>query len=352
MLTTRRDLLASMSGAGLSTALFSFAALARAEARHGAGPSAGGIDFAGAQAEQTDQHSYDFWSSNVRSLDFPKSRDIGSPPRATFVFFDPSNGFVTGSDIGDVGLPDRGDLNLLVNVDHIHLSTRDQTRFSKLDGGSLRIDLQQTMPLPSLGERLGWTSIAGFLPNNKLPPATKDMNFNPGTTWGKLQSVPLPGGGGRWTWNFFLQQRKSHWIQLFELIQRDKGLLAPIFGIGLPAIAITALATVDNIVAELTKSASTEWLCQSNDVFIYGTKKARDTFEGSKLRIRQGMYVIIPDNQMSYFSKESPGLEIKDGLIVPKSTKSLDVLEASRHTLPELTYLTVGVTARMTASSR
>jgi hypothetical protein len=343
---TRRQLLTSFTGAGLSAALLSLGSPLHAES----------FDLrildhdeseAGIQVEQTDQSSFDFWSSNIRDPNLPRSRDVGSAPRAMFVYYDPANGFVTGSDIGDSGLPDRGDLNLIVNVDHIHLSTRDQARFMRLDGGSLRIDVQQTAPLPSLPERLGWTSIAGLLPSDKKLPAVKDMNFNPGTTWGKLQSIPLPGGGGRWTWNFFFQQRKSRWMQLFELIQRDKNLLMPIFGLGLPAIAVTALSTVDNIVAELTKNANTEWLFQSPDIYVYGTKKARDTFEGSKLRLRQGMYVIVPDNQLSYFSKQAAGLTIKDGLIVPKNTKSLDVPEVSRQTLPELTYLTVGVTARM-----
>ena len=248
-------------------------------------------------------------------------------------------------------MPDRGDLNLVVNVDHIHLSQPDQTRFSKLQGGSLRIDLQQSEPLPSLAERLAWTAIAGVLPAGAAPVTARDMSFNPGTTWGRLQSVPLPGGGGRWTWNFFLQQRKSRWIQLFDTMRRDGNSLLPIFGLGLPAIAVTALRTVDKIVAELSRESGTEWLFQSPDVFIYGTKKARDLFEGSKLRVRQGMYVLVPETQLAGFAKQAAGLEVKDGLLVPKNTRSLDVFEAASHTLPDVTYLTVGVTVKASAAA-
>jgi hypothetical protein len=64
-----------------------------------------------------------------------------------------------------------------------------------------------------------------------------------------------------------------------------------VFGLGLPAIAITALSTVDAIVAELTKDEQTEWLFQSPDIYFYATKNARAPFEGSKLRLKQGMYV-------------------------------------------------------------
>lgn len=349
MPSTRRDLLRYIYAAGAFSA-FAPLGLQAAKLRElrSAVPRSDEA-LGGAQEDQTHQESYDFWSNNIRDPGFPRTRslDSGNALRAVFVFYDKHDGFVTGSDIGDMGLADRGDLNLIVNVDHIHFSMSDQAKFARLEGGSLRIDLQQADPLPSLPERLGWTSLAGFLPDNKKLPPAKDMNFNPGATWGKLQSVPLPGGGGRWTWNFFLQHRKSHWMQLFEMMRRDKNVLLPIFGLGLPAIAITALETIDNIVAELTRDANTEWLFQSPDVFVYATKKARDSFEGSKLRLKQGMYVIVPSNQLAYFSKQSAGLEIKDGFIVPKNTRSLDVLEASRQTLPELTYLTVGITARM-----
>jgi hypothetical protein len=300
-------------------------------------------------ASVADQGTYDFWSKNIRDPDFGRTRSVnpGSAPRATFVYYDKVRGFVSGSDIGDTNLPDKGDVNVIVDVDHIHTSTADQARFVNLDGGSLRIDLQQTVPFPSLAERLAWTSLAGFLPENKKLPPLKEMTFDPGTTWGKLQTVPLPGGGGRWTWNFFLQHRKSRLMQLFDVVRRGTNLVAPIFGLGLPAIAITALNTVDNIVAELTKDANTDWLFQSPDIYFYATKEARDMFEGSKFRLRQGMYVIVPSDQLASFSKQAGDLEIKDGLIVPKNTKSLDVLEAANLTIPNVTYLTVGVTTKL-----
>ncbi len=135
-------------------------------------------------------------------------------------------------------------------------------------------------------------------------------------------------------------------MQIFEVIRRNRGLMVPIFGLGLPAIAITALTTVDAIVAEITKDEKTEWLFQSPDVYFYSTKLARDTFEGSKLRLKRGMYVVMPSDKMSSFAKQQSGLMIKDGLIVPKNTSSLEVEAAAHDVIKDITYLTVGVTTK------
>jgi hypothetical protein len=344
--TSRRDLLSALSSISALSAICSSRLSADAIGQVLSKPGD-----SGEQTSEKVQAAYDFWSEDIRNPDYGRTRSIGPnvAPRAVCIYYDKSKGFVTGSDIGDIGLPDRGDVNVLVNVDHIRPSTNDQSRFANLDGGSLRIDLQQSTPMPSLTERLAWTAIAAFLPENKKLPPLKDMTFDPGTTWGKLTSVAFPGGGGTWTWNFFLQHRKSRWMQLFDTIRSSHGLLLPIMGLGLPAIAVTALLTVDKIVAGLTKDANTDWLFQSADNFIYATKEARDSFEGSKMRLKQGMYIVIPSTHLASFSKQQAGLVIKDGLIVPANTSSLNVMDAAQQTIPDVTYITVGVTAKVRA---
>jgi hypothetical protein len=297
-----------------------------------------------------DQESYDFWTQQVRIPEEPASRGAarGASRRVAFVYYDARRGeFLTGSDIGDDGLADKGDADIVVNVDHIRPSTADRTRFENVEGGSLRIDLQQAAPLPSLAERLAWTAVAGFLPDNKSLPPLKEMRFDPGKTWGMLQTVPLPGGGGRWTWNFFLQRKQSRWMQVFDAVRRNSGALLPVLGLGLPAIAVTALNTVDTLVGELTKNERTDWLFQSPDVFLYATREAKDAFEGSKLRLKQGMYVVMPSEHLEAFAKEATSLTVKDGLIVPKNTPSLQVESVAPKVIPDVTYLTVGVTTRV-----
>src|SRR5260370_1719582 len=111
-------------------------------------------------------------------------------------------------------------------------------------------------------------------------------------------------------------------------------------GLGLPAIAVTALNPVDSIVAEMTKDERTEWLFQSPDIYFYASKRARDAFEGSKLRLQKGMYVIVPSDKLAAFGKEQHGLVIKDGLIVPRKTSAFDGAAASKESIKHGTYLT------------
>jgi hypothetical protein len=346
VMTNRRDVLSLLPLAG-SSVLMLLGDLSNSQ-EHAVPPRSG------AQTGSADQSSFDFWTRDIRNPDSggTGTRAVGNAPRASFVYHDEHSGFVTGSDIGDDGLRDSGDLDIVINVDHVRPSLTDQGRFVNLEGASLRIDVQQGAPLPTLGERLAWTAIAGFLPENKKLPPLKEMTFDPGAYWGKLQSVPLPGGGGRWTWNFFLQRRKGRWMQILEAIRRSRGLLTTIFGLGLPAIAITALTTVDSIVAEMTKDERTEWLFQSPDVYFYATKRARDAFEGSKLRLKKGMYVIMPSDKLSAFAKEARGLTVKDGLIVPKNTTGLEVESAAKDSIKDITYLTIGVTTKFQSPSR
>lgn len=339
-LTNRRDLLSLLPLAG-SAALMFLSRMSHAQDSTGSTPAA-------------DPSTFDFWTQQIRDPESAgaRTRGLGAAPRASFVYFDERNGFLTGSDIGDDGLRDSGDLDVMVNVDHIRPSDADRNRFANLEGGSLRIDMQQGAPMPNLAERLAWTAIAGFLPENRELPSLKEMTFQPGDTWGKMQTIPLPGGGGRWTWNFFLQRRKSRWMQMFDVIRRNKGLLAPIFGLGLPAIAVTALATVDSMVAEISKDERTEWLFQSPDVYFYDTKRARDSFEGSKLRLKRGMYVVMPSDKLSSFAKQQNNLTIKDGLIVPRNTNSFEIEAAAKEAVKDITYLTVGVTSRLRPATR
>jgi hypothetical protein len=344
MLTNRRDVLSLLPLAG-SSAFMLLGDLNDPQERAVSTDS---------QLRSADPASFDFWTQDIRNPDSggTGARAVGEAPRASFVYYDEHSGFVTGSDIGDDGLRDSGDLDIVINVDHVRPSLADQGRFVNLEGASLRIDVQQGAPLPTLGERLAWTAIAGFLPENKKLPALKEMTFDPGGCWGKLQTIPLPGGGGRWTWNFFLQKRKGRWMQILDAIRRNRGWLAPIFGLGLPAIAITALTTVDSIVAEMTKDERTEWLFQSPDIFFYATKRARDTLEGSKLRLKKGMYVVMPSDKLSAFAKEASGLTVKDGLIVPKNTSGLEVESAAKDSIKDITYLTVGVSTKFRPSAR
>ena len=339
----RRELLTMGSLAGASLPMLESLALAASRVKDA--PADNSQAEAGGPAEAD---TLQFWASDVRSPEV-RSREISpsAPARPAFFFFDARSGaFRYGSEIGDDGLPDKGSLSLILKVDRIRPSTADQTRMQNMEGGSLRIDVQQTEPLPRLAERLAWTAIAGLLAENKQLPGLAEMNFNPGTAWGDLASIPLPGGGAKWTWNFFLKKKKSRWVQMIDMIRQGKNLLTPIFGIGLPAIASTALGTVDRIVGAIAAQDQTEWLFQSHDVYLYATKSARDAFVGTQMRLRQGFYLVLPESRAARFDDEAKHLTLVEGLVVPRGTRPPQAIDASQEVLKEITYLSVGVTAK------
>jgi len=340
----RRELLKIGPLAGVSLPMLESCALAASRIRD---PSPDNSQ--GEAGASTDADTLQFWASEVRGPEV-RSRDISAsaPARPAFFFFDArSHAFRYGSEIGDEGLPDRGGLSLILKVDRIRPSTADQTRMQNMEGGSLRIDVQQIQPLPRLAEKLAWTAIAGFVAQNKKLPGLAEMNFNPGTAWGDLSSIPLPGGGGKWTWNFFLKKKKSRWMQMIDMIRQSQNLLMPVFGIGLPAIASTALGTVDRIVGAIASTDQTEWLFQSHDVYLYATRSARDAFVGTQLRLKQGFYLVLPESHAARFDNEAKHLALVEGLVVPKGTRPPQAIDASQEVLTEITYLSVGVTTRL-----
>ena len=57
-----------------------------------------------------------------------------------------------------------------------------------------------------------------------------------------MQSIPLPGGEGRWALNLEAQKKDSLFGKVLENLVKEGGQFAP--AIGLPGIAMTALPVV------------------------------------------------------------------------------------------------------------
>lgn len=319
-----------------------------------------GSYFTGFDVKNPNNDDLDFWLKKVRTLSplsIPKTERPKGPSNLqeiTIVYFDNKDKvFKTGSDL-ETGekIPDKGDLKVLLKVNHIRPSLNDKKRFEKTEGGSLRIDLQQHEPLPSLAETLAWTAIAGLLSNKtrKFPSPDK-LTFDNGIPWGTQQSIPLPGGGGRWTWNFFVKKETSLWGKIFQKFHVNKELAIPFFGLGLPGIAISALNTLDKIIGEVVKDGETEWIFKSPDTFFYSTKKAKDSFAGNSMRLKSGDYIVIPSEQASLLNQSTDKLIVKDGFIVPEKTTSLEAPMKAKLTLPEITYISLGINAETVEKS-
>ncbi|WP_129778475.1 hypothetical protein [Peristeroidobacter soli] len=296
-----------------------------------------------------DEATLDFWTKSVREPAElyaagmePMSAAIANPE---FLFYHPEKGFLMASDPEAGALPDKGNLQAMLRVERFRPAAKDRTDLGNLQQGSLRIDLQQTQPMPGLAEALAWSAVAAFLPETggKLP-ALKNLEFNPGTAWGNLQTVPIPEGLGFWSWNFFVQRKESNWSRFFSFLRESAQVAVPF--LGLPAIAVSALQQVDKLVGYLQSTDRTQWLLQSTAIPVFGTKAAADKVGSSGVGLRTGRYLVVPTDQVGKIADvASKAMLTREGLVVPKGTNPLKVFEAAEQFLPEVRYLSVYVKA-------
>lgn len=267
-----------------------------------------------------------------------------SSPQAAFVFYDPKLGFLPVTRMGNEGLLEKGDTAVTLDVQRLRPSVADRASFDRLQAGSLRIDFAQTSPLPGLAEKLAWTTLAGMYPDKqgKLP-AVQELTFDPTTAWGQSQGIKLPGGGGLWRWNFFLQKKASRWGWLLETARKLSKPVSEV--ISMSGFAATALRDLDLIFAAVQAQDRTEWLLKSQPTYISTTQ---DQFqEGHHLPLRSGRYIAVSESHLHLLeSATTDGKELElsvEGLIVPKGTSGLSVYLKERETLPDLSYLSINV---------
>jgi hypothetical protein len=331
------------------------AALLLAAAAAGCGRNseslAQGADNAPAVAEpgSLDEETLEFWSKSVREPAVlyseglaPKDPSISNP---VFLYYSEQKGFRPTYDTELDPLPASGNMQVLLRVERFRPAVNDREQLGNLQQGSLRIDLQQTKPLPNLVEALAWSAVAAFLPeaSGKLPPL-QNLEFDPGVAWGRLQTVPIPDGLAFWSWNFFVQQKDSAWSKYFRLLKPIADVVVPF--LGLPAIAVSALSQVDRLMGVIQATDKTKWLLKSTATPVYGTKAAGEEIGNSGIALRTGRYLILPRDRVSDFGKEVDKLKfMPEGLVVPKNTRDLDVYKASDEFMPDLRYLSVYVKA-------
>jgi hypothetical protein len=315
-----------------------------------------------------------YWNSQVRQpyWDFksdqtPKGAKPPQPEDSTFVFYSEATGFVLASGLDPTNLksedptktfPKSGDVNVEVHVDRFRPAGQDLSSLNTLGTGTLRIDLAQTNKLPELPEALAWTAMATLIAGVKgkggtpLTDPNKDnmQAFNPGTAWGQFQSVPLTGGLGFWTWNFFMKRRQGFWKQLldqmFQILHTSEPYL-PLLGI--PGIAVSGLTYIDKILGAIQAQGDSQWIFQGLDSAVCATEESITKAGGkdaAKVVLTDGTYLIVKNSTVSHLKD----LVIQNGLVVPKGTKELDVFDAAKSTLKDQTYLSISVAVTPSAT--
>jgi hypothetical protein len=317
-----------------------------------------------------DESVLQFWTSKVSQpyRDYqkhitPKKVSQTQPEDSTFVFYSKETGFTLAGDIDPATLkpddpknkfPDTGDVNVQVHVERFRPAGKDLDNLNNLETGTLRIDLKQTEKLPQLPEALAWTAMSTLIAGKKgkggtpLTDPNKDNTraFDPGTAWGQFQTVPLPGGMGFWSWNFFMKKRQGFWGQLldhlFQVLHTSEPYL-PLLGI--PGIAVSGLTYVNNILGAVQAQGDSKWLFQGLDTAVCATKDSIGEVGGpdaAKVVLTTGTYLIVRNSSVSQLKD----LVIQDGLVVPPNTKQLDVFDAAKNTLKDQSYLTISVSVK------
>jgi hypothetical protein len=239
----------------------------------------------------------------------------------------------------------KGDVTLQLRVNGIKLSNSDQNLFGKIENGSLRLDVGQAASFgPSIGD-LVWTAIASIWPttSGKLPP-TQNMNFDPGTTWGKVSKTPLPGGNGTLLWNFFVNKKPSVLSRLISTIQgitSSTEVVLPL--LGLPGYVVSAFNAFNKIFGAVPQTPTflfqqSEW----EDVVCTQSGLSDNVLtSNSAVRFTKGgQYIVVPTSQAELFLQgiKAQQFSLSSGRIV-KATDGVPETAALRY-LTDVTYAT------------
>jgi hypothetical protein len=295
--------------------------------------------------EALDQETLAFWTGEVRKPSEAFARGLrlqGGPQfQPEFVYYDEARGFQAPGDIDDAQLPAKGSMNVSVRVQRFRPSLRSKATFESVQGGSLRVDVKQTTPMPGLSEALAWTAVAALVPTSESKlPDLKNLTFDPGESWGRLHQIPLTNGLGFWSWNFFLKRKESLWGQFVSIFRQADKVVIPL--LGLPAIAATALTAVDKLLGWIQANGRSDWLFKSADSPVYATLEGKAAV-GQGLPLKTGQYLEVPRDQLSTFGGARRSLELRDGYLVGKGTDPFDRPKDAAAQLPDVDYLSLFV---------
>jgi len=308
-------------------------------------------------SDSFDQRVLDFWMNKVRSpydnfMQGIESKGAQPPPQpqdSTFVFPSPSRGLVPAGTLSPdefKDFPASGDMDVEVHVERFHPSPSDAASLASLQSGTLRIDVKQVTPLPGLPEALAWTAMATLASrqNGQAMPTLDSAKFDPGTAWGDFQKVPLTAGLGFWSWNFFMKKRERFWGQLLDHLFASLKTVEPVLPLlGIPGIAVSGLKFVDQIMGAIQAQGDSTWMFKGLDVPVCATK---ESFSGAgapganKLLLTTGSYIVIPEVSVSKLDKD---LVIQQGFLVPPKTPPLQIFDAARTIIPDVSYMTISV---------
>jgi hypothetical protein len=234
------------------------------------------------------------------------------------------------------------DITASVNVGGFRMAGEDQAKFEKLQSAQLRIDVLQQKSLLNLLDPMAWTCLAALYPDKagQLPPL-QNLNFNPGSSWEKMQKIILPGGSGQLAVNVSMAHKESTFVSVLKNINSEIGRFAPI--LGLPAISTTALNSFCTLYGSLEQR--TTFLLNGFPQQAFATRGSRAAATTSAgLNVIDGDYVLVPHIYASQLEPYFDKLELRQGFLVAKGTSAnSSIYDLAGKLNPDITYVTANI---------
>lgn len=322
-----------------------------------------------------DAQSYDFWSGftakNGKSAILGAGQTRGAKPDHTQpVFLHHGNdGFKNAALLDQGKLAAKGDVLVSVNTSVVKVGDDDQKTFERLQNAQLRVDIAQKTGIIPLIEAMGYMVVGAMSSVKAKAPAAKgsaasaakkpaaatvqNISISSDTAWQKMQSIPLPGGEGRWALNLEAQKKDSLFCKVLQNLVKEGNLFAP--ALSLPGIAMSALNSFNTLYGAL--HAEPVQIIQSNPVRVFATQEALESTgatasEIGAILLQPGTYVLMSAGQAPTDDQLKKLTLTQDRIVRTEDAKltgdALDEAAADVDVLKNVTYVTFDVQVKST----
>ena len=263
-----------------------------------------------------------------------------------------------------------------MNTSAVKVGEDDQKTFDRLQNAQLRVDVAQKTAIIPLIEAMAYTvvgamssakgreaaksSVPSHPPARRRKPSTsavQNISVASDAAWQKMQSIPLPGGEGRWALNLEAQKKDSLFGKVLENLVKEGGLFAPV--LGLPGIAMSALNSFNNLYGAL--HAEPVQIIRSNPVRVFATQEAIESTGSSASEIgavllQPGTYVLMSAGQAPTDDQLKNLTLAQDRIVRTADAKltgdDLDAAAADVDVLKNVTYVTFDVQVKRNVAAQ
>ena len=330
-----------------------------------------------------DVKSYDFWSGFASQTGKSAVLGAGQMRGAKTDYTQPVflhhgvNGFTNAALLDSAKMVEEGDVIVSVNTSVVKVGDSDQKTFDKLQNAQLRVDVAQKKGIIPQIEAMGYM-VVGAMQSAKKAPAAKGSSGGSGKTsttisskksstssvqnisidsdaaWQKMQSIPLPGGEGRWALNLEAQKKDSLFSKVLTNLIKGGQMFTPM--LSLPGIVMTGLNSFNALYGAL--HAEPVQIIKSNPVRVFATQAAIESTGSSASEIgavllQPGTYVLMAAGQAPSDDQLKKLTMVQDRIVASTDAKligdELDEAAASVDALKNVTYVAFDVQVKRTS---